>query len=374
MSGIRFGIACTVWLLAVLSGFCGNAGADEFPSNQVLAEQNVAIGITRFAFGSGLEKDANGKANGNGLELVKVQSWGSGFIVKSDGTIATNYHVAKRAMMGEAFFQEGSRYEIRNIKVYDSKNDLAILLISAQKNFNACQLGDANKVEPRDKVLAVGNPQNLGLNITEGSVSQVIRDDLKQTKMIRHTAPITSGNSGGSLYKGKEVIGVNASVQVNELFGGGTGFNNAIPINYVKNLLDNPEYNRVVALSNAFPTSLEAMVKKFKQFDATSGTVQQARQTPKGPKLETEPGEWSTKIHTYRQTDLAFVVESPAKDIVLVLIDAKGNLRGLGTKKLDNMLPLLFSSDYPGEYTLGILNYDKTGPAQFGLKMYEINW
>jgi len=58
----------------------------------------------------------------------------------------------------------------------------------------------------------------------------------------------------------------------------------------------------------------------------------------------------------------------------LVLIDAKGNLRGLGTKKLDNMLPLLFSSDYPGEYTLGILNYDKTGPAQFGLKMYEINW
>jgi len=351
-------------------GFCIDGRAADFPSNQELGERNVALKMVKFEFASGLKQNANGKPNGNGVELVEAATSGSGFVVGEDGTIVTNYHVARKAVRGEALFQEGSRFEIRNIKVYDPKNDLAILKISGQKNFPACKLGDSNKVEPRDKIMAVGNPLGMGLNITEGSISQVIRNDLRETERINHTAPITSGNSGGALYMGDEVVGVNAAIMVNPSFGGGTGFAYAIPINKAKKLLEDPQYNRLLSMEQIFPPSVEEIAKKAKQLDGLSAQIQPAK--PKGDDIE--PGVWKAGFHVNQLSDYGFLVDSSAHNISLVILDGQGQLKGYSWKgENDNYLPLFLSSSYADDYTVCVLNFN-SGPVNFGLKTYNIVW
>jgi S1-C subfamily serine protease len=136
----------------------GNAqtkpGSSGFPPTADLAKKNVALKMEGFEFASGLRLDENGQPNCNGLELITSGGAGSGFIVKDDGTVVTNYHVARKSLKGKALFQDGSTYEIKNIKVYDPINNIAILKISAQRTFPTCALGDSEKTEPLDRVLA----------------------------------------------------------------------------------------------------------------------------------------------------------------------------------------------------------------------------
>ncbi|MFZ2445110.1 MAG: S1C family serine protease [Syntrophobacteraceae bacterium] len=329
----------------------------------------MALKMVQFDFASGLRPDQNGKPNGNGVELIESGSSGSGFLVSDDGTIVTNYHVARKTVKGEALFQEGSRFEIRNIKVYDRPNDIAILKISGQKAFPACTLGDSNTAEPRDKVLAVGNPLGMGLNITEGSISQVVRNDLKEAERINHTATITSGNSGGALYRGNEVMGINAAVMVNPAYGGSTGFFYAIPINKAKRLLEDPQYNRLLRLEQIFPPNVEAIASKAKQLDGKTGQIPAGKQ--KGNTVE--PGAWKIGFQTLALSDYGFVVESASNNISIVLLDSNDKLKGFGKKKQNQYLPLFLNSSYPEQYTVVVLNFD-TKPVNFGLKTYQIAW
>jgi len=362
-------VVLAVSALIFHSGFHGGGQAADFPSNQELGARNVALKMTQFDFASGLKQDANGKPNGNGVELMEAGSFGSGFLVDEEGTIVTNYHVARKSFRGEALFQEGSRFEIRNIKVYDLPNDIAILKISGQKSFPSCVLGDSNTVEPRDKVLAVGNPLGMGLNITEGSVSQVVRNDLKQTERINHTATITSGNSGGALYRGNEVIGINAAVMVNPAYGGSTGFFYAIPINKAKKLLADPQFNRLLSLEQIFPPNVELIVNKAQQLDGVTGQIQPARQ--KGN--EVDPGAWKAGFQSLALTDYGFLVESPSENICMVLLDSQNRTKGFARMKHKQYLPLFVSSNYPEQYSIVLLNFNNK-PVNFGLKTYRLVW
>ncbi len=345
---------------------------DDFPSNENLAQRNVGLLMECFAFTSGLRLNEQGKPNCNGIEIIefirpgeRLGKHGSGFIVGNDGTIVTNYHVAAKSTGGRAKFKDGSTYEIRNIKVYDPVNDIAILKISGQRAFPKVELGDSDKAEPRDKVLAVGNPMGRGINITEGIVSQVVRDDYNKARMINHTATITSGNSGGALYKGDKVIGINVSVQVHPQFGGQTGFNQAVPINKAKELLQNPQYNRLIPIESAFPRSFELISQKAKQLDAVNGQVPASQGNI--------PGAWTTPYKTYALEDLLFFVRSPGRDLAITVLDAKGRPIGLGDLKRPDLEALFLTSDYPQDITIGVLNFDGE-PANFGLQIFQIIW
>ncbi len=370
MSRFRFVIVFGLLALLILySNPRGIGAAADFPSNKELGERNVALKMFRFDFASGMKTDAKGKPNGNGVELVEVGSSGSGFIVSEDGTILTNYHVARKSVRGEALFEEGSRFEIRNIKVYDRKNDLAVLQISSQKSFPFCLLGDSNKIEPRDKVMAVGNPLGMGLNITEGAISQVVRNDLKQTERINHTATITSGNSGGALYLGNEVIGVNAAVMVNPAFGGSTGFFYAIPINKAKYLLEDPQYKRILALQEIFSPSVDKIVKKSRQIDSATGQIPGAQ----GQGTALKPGVWKSGFQGQSLTDYGFLVETPGQNVALVVLDGQGKTKAFASRRAEQYLPLFMDSSYPDQYTIVVLNFDQK-PANFGIKIFDINW
>ena len=370
MNRFRFGIVCFAWVLVIHLCSCPIGRADEFPSNQVLEAQNVALQIQGFEFASGLNRDASGNANGKGLEFNQVSWGGSGFIVGEDGTIATNYHVAKSAIAGKALFQDRSSYEVHNVKVYDPEHDLAILKISAEKTFSPCSFGDSNKVQPRDKVLAVGNPKSQGINITEGTISQVIRDDNGQTVMIRHTAPTTHGNSGGPLYRANDVIGVNTYILTGQ--EGQTGFGMSVPINLVKTLMQDPNAATLKRLEKVFDPRFENFSKKAFQMGAITGKIPPAQGQGNDLKL----GQWPVTIQTENLTDYVLLAETPFQKVLMVVLDRQGKTVGVAKERQgdrNQLLPLAISSGSPNQYTVVMVNPESLA-VNCGLKIYKIQW
>ncbi len=164
----------------------------------------------------------------------KTQSLGSGFIIRKDGLILTNNHVIEDAEEIMIRLNDEREFKAKVIGK-DKKIDIALLKIEDKGELPIAELGDSDKLEIGEWVLAIGNPFGLGHTVTAGIVSAKGRvigagpyDDFIQTD-----ASINPGNSGGPLFNMKgEAVGINTAITAS---GQGIGF--AIPINTVKNLL-----------------------------------------------------------------------------------------------------------------------------------------
>ncbi|WP_296558540.1 trypsin-like peptidase domain-containing protein [uncultured Acetobacterium sp.] len=175
---------------------------------------------------------------------------GSGFILTSDGYIATNQHVASDGISGMTVsLADGNRYDAKLVWS-DVSLDMAIIKIDAT-DLPVLELGDSDDVVVGELAVAVGNP--LGLNfertVTAGIVSAINRSIPLDTglaeDLIQTDASINSGNSGGPLVnKHGKVIGINTYKLTT---GEGMGF--AIPINILKPIL-----NEIVATGKFEPT------------------------------------------------------------------------------------------------------------------------
>ncbi|QWV97669.1 DegQ family serine endoprotease [Geomonas nitrogeniifigens] len=164
----------------------------------------------------------------------KQQSMGSGFIISDDGYIITNNHVVKDADDIKVKLSDGREYK-GEIKGRDDKLDLALVKIETKAHLPVAPLGDSDKMEVGDWVMAIGNPFGLSQTVTAGIISAQGRvigsgpyDDFIQTD-----ASINPGNSGGPLFNTDgEVIGINTAI-----VAGGQGIGFAIPINMAKDIL-----------------------------------------------------------------------------------------------------------------------------------------
>jgi len=120
----------------------------------------------------------------------------------------------------------------------DPKTDIAIIKIDAKDNLPTVKLGDSNRLEVGEWVMAVGNPFGLDNSVTSGIVSAKGRHlgAGPYDSFIQTDAPINPGNSGGPLVNLRgEVIGINLAI-VSQT-GGNIGIGFATPINLVKELL-----------------------------------------------------------------------------------------------------------------------------------------
>ncbi len=326
-----------------------------------LKKTNVALEFTGFAFGSGLQKDANGTPDCNGLELVQAKWAGSGFIVNRDGTFITNYHVARRASAGQAKFPDQSSFDIAAIKVYDSVNDLAVMQIKAQKTFSTVKLGNSDTVNVMDQVVAVGNAFDQGLAVTEGIINQVFVDSSNARYQFRHSATIAPGNSGGPLYKGNEVIAVNVSIVP------GYSIYYSIPINLARPLLD-PKFATGVLLSQAFPANVDAISQKAQQLWTQSGQVPAAASA-------SSPGTQGYTMDVSPLDDILFELKCPGRDLALMAVDQETNtIIGLGDlRQADSDYLLLTPPDGTSKIAIYVVNSDQT-PANFALVAYRIQW
>jgi serine protease Do len=160
---------------------------------------------------------------------------GSGFIIHKDGYIVTNHHVVDGAQEIEVRTVGGEVYSATVIGS-DPKTDVALIkLKDGPSDLPYAPLGDSDKIEIGEWVMAIGNPYGLEHTVTVGIVSAEGRaigagpyDDFIQTD-----ASINPGNSGGPLFNtAGEVIGMNTAI-----IPGGQGLGFAVPVNMVKEIL-----------------------------------------------------------------------------------------------------------------------------------------
>lgn len=173
----------------------------------------------------------------------KFQSIGSGVIVDpKNGIIITNDHVIRNADLITITLNDGRRLKPKLLGS-DPETDLAVLKIDA-KNLRSLPIGDSDKAEVGDYVIAIGNP--FGLNsygnsqsATFGIISALKRADLNiegVENFIQTDAAINPGNSGGALINAKgELIGINTAIL--SPYGGNVGIGFAIPVNMAKDVV-----------------------------------------------------------------------------------------------------------------------------------------
>lgn len=175
---------------------------------------------------------------------------GSGFIVTSDGYIATNQHVvAGNPGSITVSLSDGNSYEA-TVVWSDPELDLAILKTEG-KNLPVIELGDSDTIKVGELAVAIGNPLGLDFerSVTAGIVSALNRsiplENGLAEDLIQTDASINEGNSGGPLVnKNGQVIGINTYKLST---GEGMGF--SIPINVLKPIL-----NEIVATGKFSPT------------------------------------------------------------------------------------------------------------------------
>ena len=163
-------------------------------------------------------------------------SLGSGVIMDSAGFIVTSLHVVDSVDEILILLYDGRELPATMVGT-DPETDLAVLKIDAESLQNI-SVGNPEKVEIGDVVLAIGNPFGMGQTVTQGIISATQRNGLNLTILenyIQTDADINPGNSGGALIDARgNLLGINTAVLNNEN-SEGIGF--AIPANEVQKVL-----------------------------------------------------------------------------------------------------------------------------------------
>jgi len=168
-----------------------------------------------------------------GMAERVVSSLGSGVIVNSDGLIITNNHVVQDSDEITVVLPDRREFE-SEVVLSDAKTDLALVKIKTRvTGLPYLELGDSDKLEVGDVVLAIGNPFGVGQTVTHGIISALARTTVGISDFqffIQTDAAINPGNSGGALVdmEGK-LIGVNTAIYSKT--GGSNGIGFAIPSN-----------------------------------------------------------------------------------------------------------------------------------------------
>src|SRR6266516_5150486 len=169
----------------------------------------------------------------------RQRSLGSGFIIDSDGSILTNNHVVENAQKIVVRLSGDEQDYEAKVVGRDPKTDIAIIKINAKTNLLAATLGDSDRLEVGEWVVAIGNPFGLDGTVTSGIVSAKGRHNITQgayDNFIQTDASINPGNSGGPLINLRgEVVGINTAIFSRT--GGNIGIGFAIPTNLVKGVL-----------------------------------------------------------------------------------------------------------------------------------------
>jgi serine protease Do len=163
-------------------------------------------------------------------------SLGSGFIISPDGYVVTNNHVV--ASGGDIIVRlaRGSEHAARVVGT-DPPTDLALLKVDGA-SFPVLPLGDSDRLQVGEPVMAIGNPFGLDQTVTTGIVSAKERfiGSGPYDEFVQTDASINPGNSGGPLLDSRgAVVGINSAIFSQS--GGSIGIGFAIPINLAKTIL-----------------------------------------------------------------------------------------------------------------------------------------
>ncbi len=203
---------------------------------------------------------------------------GSGVIISSDGFILTNNHVAADADEIKVKLADGREFKAQRVGA-DAETDIAVIKIEAQ-GLPSARLGDSDRLEQGEWVLALGSPFGLQQTMTAGIVSATGRDlgaAVGQfTNFIQTDASINPGNSGGPLVNMQgEVVGINTLIFSQTGVSAGIGF--SIPSNLASKV-----YSQLIARGKVvrgylgvFLQPVTPAIARMVGYDGTDGALVQ---------------------------------------------------------------------------------------------------
>jgi serine protease Do len=163
---------------------------------------------------------------------------GSGIVIDTTGNVVTNRHVVEGATKVTVTMWDGAEIPAKVVGA-DPRTDVAVVrLEKLPRGLTAARLGDSDRMEVGEWVLAIGSPLGLEQTVTAGIISgkgragrRVHMSGDRVRSYIQTDAKINPGNSGGPLVNlDGEVVGINTLINAGP--GGAYGF--AIPINEVR--------------------------------------------------------------------------------------------------------------------------------------------
>jgi putative serine protease PepD len=235
----------------------GTGGATTTVVNETVAAGSPAASSTKTMSVNGVYRAArdgvveitvttSGGSNNSpfpfgGSGSQQSQAQGSGFVYDSDGHIVTNDHVVANATSISVMFSDGSKYSAKVVGT-DPSTDLAVLKVSAPSSkLHPLSLGDSNKLQVGDGVVAIGSPFGLDETVTTGIVSALNRDisstnNFTISGAIQTDAAINHGNSGGPLLNmSGQVVGINTQIESDS--GGNEGVGFAVPSSTISSVI-----------------------------------------------------------------------------------------------------------------------------------------
>ena len=216
----------------------------------------LALGAGRPVHGEALtQSDTIVEELTRGVVIVKAlranrsYQMGTGFVISSDGMIATNFHVIVEAERFEIQTKDGKVYPVEVIANYDDASDLFVL--KAQTNeLSALVLGDSDQLSSGEEVFAIGHTQTQEYQLYHG---KYLGPKEGAGHLLELEIPSVLGNSGGPIFNERnEVIGMLVQGRL-DVEGLGYG----IPINEAKGFFN---YNKVMT-PGAF---IEGLSEAFK--------------------------------------------------------------------------------------------------------------
>ncbi len=185
---------------------------DPLPSAAAEAYEAVAGSVVRvMAYDSDAPAhagDAASSAKPRGEDDAgedRAQGIGTGVVIKDDGTILTNLHVAWGAKRLRVRFFDGTESDAKLLSI-QPENDLAVLKAShLPDDLEAATMRSTTDLRPGDQVIAVGHPFGIGPSVSAGVVSGLQREfrspegQRTLTNLIQFDAAANPGNSGGPL-------------------------------------------------------------------------------------------------------------------------------------------------------------------------------
>ncbi|HEX9123495.1 MAG TPA: trypsin-like peptidase domain-containing protein [Actinomycetota bacterium] len=316
----------------------GGAGPGPYPVVEVVKKVEPAVvNVTTDLF----QSSGTGGGTGRGV--------GTGFVIRSEGVVVTNFHVVEGAQRITVITSppESQRYEAHVIGG-DPLADLAVLRIAA-KDLPTVPLGDSSKLQLGEPVVAIGYAEALpgGPTVTSGIVSALDRtitandpnckvcSNGQRTygNVIQTDAAINPGNSGGPLVNLQgQVVGINtagASAAQAENIGFAIPINIALPT--IEGAVTNPTapvaYLGVVTSdvgpSLAFQLGLPVQRGAYVVDTAPGGPAEQAG-VASGDVIVAFEGK---SIDTSQQLGLLIRDHDPGDEIKLEVVTAGGSRR-----------------------------------------------
>jgi S1-C subfamily serine protease len=251
-------------LLALLAAGCGGSDGDSAARTVTVVQRvespsvpasraSTPLPARRFDAGAIYEKDAPGVVTIISLYAGPATgsrgAEGSGFVLNSDGEIATNAHVVTEGegasihKVDQVFVRFPDRNQVEaRIVGFDPNEDVALLKIDpAGVRLTPLELGSSAELRVGSPVAAIGSPFGEEGSLSVGVISALDRTLDSLTKFsisgaIQTDAAINHGNSGGPLVDARgKVLGINS--QINSSSGDNSGVGFAIPIDSVKRSL-----------------------------------------------------------------------------------------------------------------------------------------